>query len=145
MPVLLKLRQAVDPDAFCGGFAQVDAWGAVTGDGKGHRFVVVALMDAEAGAGPEAEVHEEFEKLRILFVDAHYLVGTAHFGFGEADGTVFAAEFLHAAEERDAVRAAAVAAEAFEQQIRNLGRDSVLEAFGFFVSTGPFEADYVGE
>ncbi len=58
---------------------------------------------------------------------------------------MFAAKLLHAAEEGDAVGAAAVAAEAFEQQVGDLGRDSVLEAFGFFVSAGPFEADYVGE
>jgi len=123
----------------------VDAWGAVAGDGKGHRFVVFALMDAEAGAGPEAEVHEKSEELGILFVDAHYLVGTADFGFRKAQSTMFAAEFLHAAEKRDAVGAAAVAAEAFEQQFGDFGRDSVLEAFGFFVSAGPFEADYVSE
>ena len=52
---------------------------------------------------------------------------------------------LHPAEERDAVRAAAVAAEALEQQVGDFGRDSMLEAFGFFVSAGPFEADYVSE
>jgi hypothetical protein len=52
--------------------------------------------------------------VRILFVDAHYLVGMSEFCFGEADGAMFATKLLHAAEERDAVRAAAVAAEALE-------------------------------
>ena len=33
----------------------------------------------------------------------------------------------------------------FEQQVGNFGGDSVLEAFGFFVSAGPFEADHVSE
>jgi len=56
-PTLFKLRQAADPDAFGGGFAEVDAGWAVSGDGEGHSFVVFALMDAEAGAGSEAEVH----------------------------------------------------------------------------------------
>ncbi len=49
---LLELRQAADPDALGGWFAEVDARGAVAGDGEGHGFVVFALMDAEAGAGP---------------------------------------------------------------------------------------------
>jgi hypothetical protein len=65
--------------------------------------------------------------------------------FRKAQRAVFAPELLHAAEERNAVGAAAIAAEAFEEQVGNFGRDSVLETFGFFVSARPFEADYVGE
>ena len=51
------LRQGADPDALGGWFAEVDAGWAMAGDGEGHGLIVFALMDAEAGAGSQAEVH----------------------------------------------------------------------------------------
>src|ERR1017187_2488344 len=41
-------RRAADPEAFGGGFAEVDASRAVAGNGEGHAFVILALADAHA-------------------------------------------------------------------------------------------------
>ena len=123
----------------------MDARRAVTGDGERHRLIIFALMDPQVRAWPEAEVHKKFEKVRVLFVYAHHLVRMADLGFRKTHGAMFAAKLLHASEEWNAVRAAAVAAETFEQKADNFRRDSVLEALGLFVSPRPFEADYVGK
>src|SRR4029077_9128520 len=134
------LIEPADPDAFGGGFAEMDARRALTGDRESHRLIIFALMDPQARAWPEAEVHKKFEKVRVLFVYAHHLVRMADLGFRKTHGAVFTAKLLHASEEWNAVRAAAVAAETFEQKADNFRRDSVLEAFGFFVRARPFEA-----
>jgi hypothetical protein len=136
--------EAADPYAFGGGFAEVDAGGAA-GDGDGHGLVIFALMDADVGAGAELEALHEFEELGIFFEDAQDFVGAGDFRVGQTHCAEFAAEFGHASEERNAVGAADVAAEAFQQQVGDFGRNAVLEAFGFFVGARPIDADHFGE
>src|ERR1700735_1774065 len=88
---------------------------------------------------------DEFEELRIFFVDAHHLVGLPHLRFGKAPRREFPAQPRHAPEERHAVRAAAVAAKARQQQPRDFGRDAVFEALGFFVCARPLHAEHLDE
>lgn len=138
------LRELADPDAFCGGFAEVNTSGAA-GDRDGHGFVIFALMDADVGAGAELEAFHEFEELGVFFEDAQNFVGAGDFGVGQAHRAEFAAKLGHASEERNAVGAAHVAAEAFQQEVGDFRRNAVFEALGFFVSAGPIDADHFGE
>ena len=134
-----------DPDPFGGGLAEVNARRAAAGDGKSHGFVIFALVNAKARSGSKIEIHEKLEKVRIFLVNAQNFVRVAHFGFRKAHRAMFAAEILHAAEERNAVRAATVAPETLEKQSGDFRRNSVLEALGFIVGARPIEADHFGE
>jgi hypothetical protein len=102
-------------------------------------------MDADVGAGAEFESFHELEELGIFFEDAQDFVGSGDFGVGQSHRAEFAAEFGHTSEERNPVGAANVAAKAFQQEVGNFGRNAVLEAFGFFVSAGPIDADHFGK
>src|SRR5271155_1371403 len=138
------LRDAADPEALGGWFAQVDASGTMA-DGYGHGLVVLALVDAQPGAGAKLEAFHELEKLGIFFEDAENFVGAGDLGIRQAHGAEFSAQLGHAAEERNAVRAADVAAEPLQQQRCDLRRNAVLQALGFFVRARPINADDVGE
>ena len=75
------LGERADPDALGGLFAQMDARGAMAGDGERHGLVVFALMDAQARAGTQIEVDEKFEEVGILFVNAQDFVIVSHLSF----------------------------------------------------------------
>jgi len=122
----------------------VDAGGAA-GDGDGHSFVILALMDADVGAGAELEPLHKFEELGIFFEDAQNFVGAGDFRVGQTHRAKFAAQLGHASEKRNTVRAANVASETFQQKVGDFGRNAVLEAFGFFVGTRPIDADHFSE
>ena len=122
----------------------MDAGGAAS-DRNGHGFVVFALMDANVGAGAELEALQEFEELGIFFEDAQNFVGAGDFRVGQTHRAEFAAQLGHASEKRNAVGAADVAAEAFQQKVGDFGGNAVLEALGFFVGARPIDADHFGE
>ena len=138
------LREPADPDAFGGGFAEVDTSGAA-GDRDGHGFVIFALMDADVGAGAELEAFHKLKKLGIFLEDAQDFVRAGDFGVGQAHRAEFAAQLGHTSEERNAVGAADVTAEAFQQEFGDFGRNAMFEAFGFFMGAGPIDADHFGE
>jgi len=110
-----SLADAANPDAFRGGFAEVNARRATAGDGERHGFVIFALVNSEARAGTKIEIHEKFQEVRIFFVHAEDFVSVAYFGFRKAHGAVFAAKSLHAAEERNTVRAAGITAKSLQE------------------------------
>ncbi len=135
---------AADPDALGGWFTQVDA-GGTTANGYRHGLVILALVDAEAGAWTKLETFHELKKLGIFFEDAENFVGTGDLSVRQPHSSEFAPQLGHAAEEWDAVRAADVAAKPLEQQRRDLRRNAVFQALGFLVRSGPINADDVGK
>jgi len=68
-------------------------------------------MDTQTRAGTEVEVMQKFEEASVLFEHAQNFVGASHIYFREPERAVLAAKIGHSAEERDAMRAAAFAAE----------------------------------
>jgi hypothetical protein len=138
------LYEGADPDAFGGGFAEMNAAG-ISRDGERHGLVVFALVDAQARARAKVKSVEKFQESRVAFVDAQNFAGPSYLDLGEPEGAVLAAKMGHPAKERDTMRAAAIAAEAIEQESNDLGGDAVLEAFSFLMRAGPFETDHFGE
>ena len=88
---------AANPQALGGWFAQVDA-GGMTADGYGHGLVILALVDAKAGAWTKLEAFHEFKKLGIFFEDAENFVGAGDLGIRQPHGAEFAPQLGHAAE-----------------------------------------------
>src|ERR1700735_2834148 len=109
----LGSRHAADPKALGGRFAQVDARGT-TADRYSHSLVILALVDAHTRSRPELEALHELEKLRIFFEDAENFVRAGDLSVRQAYSAEFAPEFGHAAEQRNAVRAANVAAKSLQ-------------------------------
>ena len=100
-------------------------------------------MKANARGWAKLALVNELEEFRIFLVNAKNLVGMPGFSFGKRNCAALAAQLGHAAQDRHAVRAAAVPSEALQEQAGYFGRNPMLEPLGFFVRAGPFESDNV--
>src|ERR1700693_3053337 len=136
--------EAANPDAPGRGLAQMDAAGA-TADRDGHGLVILALMNAQMSARADLKAFHELEKLWVLLEYPQNFVGRADFGVRQPHRSKFPAQLRHSTEERDAVRAADVAAKAFQQKLGDFRRDAVFQTLGFFGGARPFDADDFGE
>src|SRR5579875_2590799 len=141
----LESRKQAHPDALRSRFPEMHAPKCVPGHHDGHRLIVFLADHPKPRRRPQVPLVEKFEKQGIFLVDAQNFVGAARFRLRKPHGSKLPAQTRHSAKQRHAVRAAAVAPEAFEQQANNLRRHAVLEMLRFFVGAGPFEADYVGK
>ena len=71
-------------------------------------------MDAHARARTQIQARDEVQKFGILFVNAQYFVTSPHLGIRQTHRSEFASQLGHAAEQWHSMRAAAVAAKAFQ-------------------------------
>jgi hypothetical protein len=134
-------REAADPDAGRGGFAEMES---TVGGAKGERFIVFATGYGNLCSGVEMEAIEEFEKFSVFFVDTNDFGTFVGLQIREQDSTLFA-KLREASAKGDAVRARPFVCEALEEKSFYFRRDGMFEAFGFVVGFGPGEADDVGE
>lgn len=133
--------ESADPDAGCGGLAEVN--GAARGAQR-HGFVILAFLHFDLGAGTQAQFFEEFQKLRVFFVDGDDFRFIAGLKLGK-EQCAFFAQLGDAAAERNSVRTALVRGKPFDEQRFHFGRNGVLKAFGFIVSARPGQTNDVGE
>ncbi len=128
---------AADPDARCGGFAEVNGFAS---GAERHGFVVLAAFNSEFGAGSQLKAVEEFQELAVLFVHTNNFSFVFCAQIGEQDRALFA-KFGDAAANGDTVRAGTVIAEALEEKFFDFRRDGMLKALGFVVRFRPRKAD----
>lgn len=105
----LLCREAADPDARRGGFAEVNGF---SGGTESHRFVIFAFFDAQFRAGSQVQSIQKFQKLAVFFVDADDFRFVFGAEVGKQDGALFA-KFGNATANRNAVRATTVITKSF--------------------------------
>ncbi len=100
--------------------------------------------EAEPRGGTKLALLDKFEKLGVLLVNAQHLVGMARFGLGKpiAPGIRAAGSSRPESARHGGIGCRAQTASRAAAQPRLI---SVLEPFGFFVRTGPLEADHIRE
>ena len=108
-------------------------------------LIVFAMHHTNAHAGSQFSRVEEFQELRVFFVDRQNLHTSPHRYIRERDRMLCALQPCQPSSQRHTMRAGAIGTEAADQQILYFGREAVLEALGGSVSKRPVKADHVSE
>lgn len=130
-----------EPDALGGGATQRDVAG---GGGESKGLIVVAFEDAQFCRGTNAAGFEELEQAAVTLINSTDGVGDAGLRISEQEQSAMTATGGAFHLTHVAVGADAAFAEFGEEFAFEIGRDGMLEAFGFVVNLPPFHAEELG-
>src|SRR6266403_1625566 len=126
------------PDAACGRFSEVHRLPVGT---QRHRFIVLALQHFDSGGWPQAQPLEEFQKLRVLLVNANNLARFLRAQIGEQHRTLFS-KLRDSPAHGHAMRATLLVFKSLEQQRFHFRRNRVFQPLRLVVSLRPGQPDY---